>query len=198
MPSEPSHAVEVTTTTLRMDVPPAPREVAPPTGVRIDRVGHPTPEFVRWLYGSVGGPWRWVDRLGWGRAAWDAELAAPGSEVWVAYLDGTPAGYVQLGAEAADGGTAVEIRYFGLHDWAHGRGLGRDLLGHAVARAWDLPARHDLPATTYVWVHTCSLDGPAALPNYRARGFVVVGEVVTREVVPVAPLGAWASTGGPA
>jgi hypothetical protein len=22
-----------------------------------------------------------------------------------------------------------------------------------------------------VWLHTCTLDDPAALPNYRARGF---------------------------
>ena len=34
----------------------------------------------------------------------------------------------------------------------------------AVERAWEL-------ATDRVWVHTCTLDHPSALPNYRARGF---------------------------
>ena len=29
-----------------------------------------------------------------------------------------------------------------------------------------------VPGTLRVWVHTCTLDGPHALANYRARGFV--------------------------
>jgi hypothetical protein len=28
-----------------------------------------------------------------------------------------------------------------------------------------------------VWLHTCTLDSPAALPNYLARGFEVVRTV---------------------
>ena len=46
-----------------------------------------------------------------------------------------------------------------------GRGLGGYLLGEGIARAWAAGARR-------VWVHTCSLDGPAALANYEARGMV--------------------------
>jgi hypothetical protein len=33
-----------------------------------------------------------------------------------------------------------------------------------------------LKDTRRVWVHTCSLDGPAALPNYEARGMVRFAE----------------------
>ena len=50
---------------------------------------------------------------------------------------------------------------------------------------------------TRVWVHTCSLDGPAALNNYRSRGLVVYAEEVTDENVAPEPPGAWAATGGP-
>ena len=47
---------------------------------------------------------------------------------------------------------------------AIGRGLGRWLLAEAIAEAWTSePDR--------VWLHTCTLDSPAALPNYKARGF---------------------------
>jgi GNAT superfamily N-acetyltransferase len=45
-----------------------------------------------------------------------------------------------------------------------GRGLGKHLLTQAVQTAWGLGAAR-------VWLHTCTLDDPAALPNYLARGF---------------------------
>jgi GNAT superfamily N-acetyltransferase len=74
---------------------------------------------------------------------------------------GAPAGFFELKAHA-DGG--VEIAYFGLLPEFIGRGLGKHLLTEAVERAWGLGARR-------VWLHTCSLDDKAALPNYLARGF---------------------------
>ena len=45
-----------------------------------------------------------------------------------------------------------------------GRGLGRHLLTEAVETAWCLGAKR-------VWLHTSTLDHPAALPNYLSRGF---------------------------
>jgi GNAT superfamily N-acetyltransferase len=59
--------------------------------------------------------------------------------------------------------------YFGLVRAAQGAGLGRALLTHAVREAWAMDARR-------VWLHTCTLDAPTALPNYLARGFRVTGE----------------------
>ena len=55
-----------------------------------------------------------------------------------------------------------------------------------------------MPATQRVWVHTCSLDGPAALRNYERRGFVVIDETTELMDYPAQPLGAWRSAGGPA
>jgi GNAT superfamily N-acetyltransferase len=61
---------------------------------------------------------------------------------------------------------SVEIAYFGLLPAYVGRGLGKYLLSEAAARAWTLqPSR--------VWLHTSTLDHPAALPNYLARGFSI-------------------------
>jgi hypothetical protein len=45
----------------------------------------------------------------------------------------------------------------------------KNRLDEAVQRAWAL-------APNRVWLHTCTLDHPAALSNYLARGFVPFGE----------------------
>ncbi|MEV8096951.1 GNAT family N-acetyltransferase [Kitasatospora sp. NPDC085879] len=144
---------------------PAPRDT-PLQILRAEEIG---PEFARFLYTAVGGPWTWTDRLPWTYRQWQQWLDREGVETWVAYVAGTPAGYVQL--EPHEDGR-VEVAYFGLLPRFIGRGLGRHLLGTGLARAWDLADRHPaLPATTAVTVNTCSLDGPAALRTYQAAGF---------------------------
>ena len=47
---------------------------------------------------------------------------------------------------------------------AMGLGLGAWMLTQAVQVAWTAGANR-------VWLHTCTLDSPRALPNYLARGF---------------------------
>jgi GNAT superfamily N-acetyltransferase len=72
-------------------------------------------------------------------------------------------------AELARQGDDVEIRYFGVAPDRLGQGLGGCFLADVVDHAWQRgPAR--------VVLNTCSLDGPAALPNYLARGFRIVRE----------------------
>lgn len=156
-----------------------------PANVQLVRAEHASPELARWLYGAVGGPWRWAERLGWTYKQWQQELEEEGSEIWLLHLDGTPAGYCQLSASITGGGeaplTETEILYFGLMPWALGRGLGRLFLQHMLAQAWNLNQRHSLPPVSRVWVHTCTLDGEAALPNYRARGLEVYGQETITE-----------------
>ena len=87
---------------------------------------------------------------------------------------GAPAGYVELLGRPGEAGTDVEIMYFGLFPEAIGRGLGGALLAEGIRQAWQLHLRWNrFPPVQRVWVHTCSLDGPAALANYRARGMNV-------------------------
>jgi hypothetical protein len=188
--------VKVTTWSLRMSRP-APRPPRPfPGDVRLDHATGITPEYARFLYGLVGGDWYWTDRLGWTRQQWADELAVPGTELWILYRAGAPAGYVQLQPAAGVDGTHVEIRYFGLAAPAIGHGLGGPLLEHGVAAAWSLPGRYGLPPAARVWVHTCSLDGPAALSNYQARGLVVYAEEISEVTLPANTPGAWAATTG--
>lgn len=169
-----------------------------PEGVRIDHVEAPTPEFLRWLYAVVGGPWRWTDRLGWSRERWADELAQPGADLLVLYVGGAPAGYVQLDAVVDEPGCRTEIVYFGLLEHAIGRGFGGLLLSYGIDAAWTLSARRELGPTHEVWLHTCDLDGPHALPNYQARGFEITKESTEEQDYPAEPLGAWVSAGGPA
>ena len=89
--------IPVTTWSLEQTAPTDLLPAAAPEGdVRIVRSEVPSPEFSRFLYASVGGDIRGIDRLGWTYARWQEHLDRPGVETWVAYDRGTPAGYVEL------------------------------------------------------------------------------------------------------
>jgi GNAT superfamily N-acetyltransferase len=143
----------------------------------------PSPELGRFLYTTVGGDWYWRERLGWTWRQWLSWLSRPEVETWVAYRSGTPAGYFELEAQP-DGSS--QITYFGLVPAFIGEGLGGYLLTQAIDRAW-----HMQPEVRRVWVHTCTLDHPAALPNYLARGFRVFKEEEHSVVLPDQPPGPW-------
>jgi GNAT superfamily N-acetyltransferase len=135
---------------------------APSDEMRIEHASACTASFYRYLYAEVGRAYRWTDRLGWSDEQIRSFLASPAVSVHVAFVDGTPAGYFEL-TRHEDG--SCELSYFGLLTEFQGRGLGKLLLTRATEEAWRGGA-------TRVWLHTCTLDGPAALPNYLARGFV--------------------------
>lgn len=128
----------------------------------ITKIGRVDTEFYLFLYRSVGYEWGWRDRFLMPISELEEILAR--AEIYVAYVDGVPAGYIELEKI----GDAVEIAFFGLRRAFIGRGLGKHLLSVGIAHAWELAGQGGR-----VWVHTCNLDGEAALPNYIARGFVV-------------------------
>ncbi|MFD8544126.1 GNAT family N-acetyltransferase [Streptomyces sp. NPDC059649] len=177
--------------TSRADL--APGQVPPAEqGVRIVRAEVPSPEFSRFLYTAVGGDVTWTDRLPWSHAQWAEHLGRPGTETWVAYERGTPAGFVELAA-TPDG--SVEIVYFGLIPAFRGRRIGGHLLTYGIERAWDLGERWPAqPPTKRVWLHTCTLDGEHAMANYERRGFRVYDTTVTEEPDEPAP-GPWPGAG---
>jgi GNAT superfamily N-acetyltransferase len=147
---------------------PSDLRAARPTALqlRIEQRVHCTVAEYRRLYRAVGAAWHWHDRDAWTDEQLAAYLADPRVHVWIARLDRRVAGYFEL-REDAEGG--VELVYFGLVPELIGHGLGGALLTHAVEEAWRLGARR-------VWLHTCTLDAPQALPNYLARGFRVERE----------------------
>jgi GNAT superfamily N-acetyltransferase len=131
------------------------------TGVRIEQAVECPAHFFRYLYREVGRNYHWIDRLGWTDEEIRAYLDQESVSLWVMYCEGVPAGYFELRRHADD---SVELAYFGLLPEFIGRGLGKHLLTSAVERAWsNNPVR--------IWLHTCTLDDPAAMPNYLQRGF---------------------------
>lgn len=134
---------------------------APQARAEIAQVSNCPASFYRYLYAEVGRLYHWTDRLPWTDAEINAHLARREITLWVMHVEGAPAGYFEL-ERHADG--ATEIAYFGLLQEFLGRGLGKHLLTEAVTRAWQQGANR-------VWLHTCTLDDPAALPNYLKRGF---------------------------
>ena len=139
------------------------------------------PELNRFLYVSVGHLWWWHLRLSWTYQQWLDYLEDPAVATWIGYQGGNPIGYFELRRETND---AVEIAYFGLLPQYVGIGLGKRLLDDAIAKATAF-------GDGRIWLHTCSLDHPAALPNYLARGFKVRKTVLVDEELPDAPLEPW-------
>lgn len=134
---------------------------APSNPPRITREAPCSVPLSRALYRAVGRDYHWRDREAWTDEQFAQYLARPEVVVLVMWLEEEPAGFAEL-RRHEDG--AVEIVYFGLVRAAHGRGLGKWFLTRAVEEGWAMGA-------TRVWLHTCTLDSPAALPNYQARGF---------------------------
>jgi GNAT superfamily N-acetyltransferase len=171
---------EVVVTDLEMTDPDQLRAAGDPrVEATLVRAGRAAPELSRFFYRAVGGDWYWLDRLDWTYAQWFSWVSAPGYELWTCWVDGVPAGYVELDRQAEGD---VEVAYFGLLPGFAGLGLGGWFLTRAVERAWAVEG------TRRVWLHTCELDSPAALANYEARGFVATGTSVelwdTREPSP--------------
>jgi ribosomal protein S18 acetylase RimI-like enzyme len=135
----------------------------------------PSVAYYRFLYDAVGREVVWIDRLPWTDARYQEYLSRPTTTVLVLYYRGTPAGYIDLDASEVG---ETEIAYFGLIPAVHGRGFGKHLLSVGVQRAFDDGAAR-------VWLHTCTLDGPHAIANYQARGFIPYKTTTEDEPVPV-------------
>ena len=136
-------------------------QVEQAAGARAEPCFPVSPELFRELYAGVGSAYRWHDRDEWTDAKVAERFSVQPVTLYLFTMEGERAGFYEL--ERHDDGS-VEIVLFGLLAEFAGRGLGKWLLADAVERAWSLGADR-------VWLHTCTLDSPAAIPNYLARGF---------------------------
>ena len=161
-PDSMTKTVEVTRTYLEMRAP-SDLRAAHSTDplIKIEQQRNCSVELFRFLYREVGRSYHWTDRLPWTDEQITTYLQQPEVSIWTMSYGDDIAGYFEL-KRAADGST--EVAYFGLMPQFIGRGLGKHLLTSAVEQAWVDGARR-------VWLHTCTDDDPAALPNYLKRGF---------------------------
>jgi GNAT superfamily N-acetyltransferase len=161
------------TTYLEMHSPPDKSATTPNADVAVERVEAPSVEYYRFLYNSVGRDYCWIDR----NRMPDEELRRivqdERVEIYLLTVGGEPAGYAELDRRQEG---EIELAYFGLFPEFVGRGLGKFFLASAVERAWSHKPHR-------VWVHTCDLDHPAALPNYLKAGFLAYDEKMIEQVV---------------
>ena len=158
--------IDVTVTSLEMLARPArPLARAPSLSqpVMLLRAHQPTISFYRYLYNTVGQDWLWYERRQMNDDALAEIIHDESVSVDVLYCGGVPAGYAELDARMLPN---VEVAYLGLMPEFIGRGLGRYIVDWAVDAAWNLEPER-------VWIHTCNLDHPAALPTYQKAGFSV-------------------------
>jgi GNAT superfamily N-acetyltransferase len=148
---------------------------APPgEGLAVIHARKPTVAYYRFLYNTVGKDYHWYSR---GKLP-DAELAAtvqdPLDEVHVLHVDGVPAGFAELDRRKEE---EIELVQFGLMPEFIGQGLGKYFLQWTIDKAWSYRPRRS-------WLHTCTLDHPAALPNYLKAGFVIYKEEMKKTELP--------------
>ena len=170
---DPGRYIETTVTYLEMHQRPTRPTVPAPMGkFAILRAENPTVSFYRYLYDAVGEPWNWTDRRMLGDDELGAIIGDPKVEIYVLYAGGVPAGFLELDRRIEG---EVEIAYLGLLPDFAGRGLGRYFLDWAIHAAWENEPKR-------VWVHTCDLDDPRALPVYQRAGFAAYRRQVEKVV----------------
>ena len=159
----------------RIDVPPgqiaavvtylqmhAPPDIPPtqPGQWHLSPCSEPDIEWYRALYRRIGSEWLWFSRLILPEADLAAALAATEIHV-LSDSDGREIGLLELDRRVAG---EVEIAFFGVIKEATGTGAGRFLMQEAMRLAWTSNVNR-------VWLHTCSLDHPAAVRFYVKSGF---------------------------
>jgi len=146
--------------------PPPPAGPPPREGLTIRHIKSPTPEYYRSLYDVVGEDYNWRSRRKMTAEQLLAIIGDPLDELHVLYVDGEPAGLAELDRRQPN---EIELVQFGLVPKFIGQGLGKWFLQSTVDIAWSYKPKR-------FWVHTCTLDHRAALPNYLKAGFTVYNE----------------------
>ena len=132
------------------------------------RVEAPALDWYRSLYLRVGEEWLWFLRMGMPDAELTAIIRSPLVEVYALVHEGRDEGLLEL--DFRDAGQC-ELVFFGVTARLIGSGAGRWMMNRTLELAWSRPV-------TRVWVHTCTLDHPAALAFYQRAGFRPFGRQV--------------------
>ena len=118
----------------------------------------------KFFYKNIGKKHHWVDRLVWSERQWINYTENKNVKTFVFKKEDELVGYFELLFHQDK--KEVEIAYFGLLEEFRNKKLGSHLLSIAIKKSFlEKPKR--------VWVHTCSLDHPNAILNYKSRGMQV-------------------------
>lgn len=164
----------IITTYLEMKTKPSKLNFAPPTNnCLVVLIQKPTVPFYRFLYNSVGRDYRWLKRQKMSDEELRKVVQNEKVEIYILYVGSEIAGYAELDRRIIN---EIELAYFGLFPEFIGRGLGQYLLQWIIQKAWEyVPKR--------LWVHTCNLDHPAALPNYLKANFEIYDTQIEKQEI---------------
>jgi GNAT superfamily N-acetyltransferase len=158
----PNGCIAAVVTHLEMTAPPAGKASAPPrAGLTLRRVRQPAAEWYLRLYRAVGEDWLWGSRLFLSEPDLLAILRDPLVSVFAIREGEREIGLVELDWRAPPD---CEIVFFGLVADRLGQGIGQ----WAMAEVQNIAFAAGTPR---LWLHTCTLDHPAAVEFYQAQGF---------------------------
>ena len=126
----------------------------------------------KFFYKQIGKKHQWVDRLIWQDKHWMDYISNKNLKTFVLQKDNDLVGYFELILNKNN----CEIAYFGLLEEFIGKGYGGFLLSEAL--------RIGFKSANRIWVHTCSLDHPNAIENYKSRGMKIFKtEILKRKAI---------------
>ena len=115
----------------------------------------------KFFYKQIGKRHQWVDRLIWQDKDWLKYISNENLRTYIFKMENDLVGYFELIFNNND----CEIAYFGILEEFIGKGYGGFLLSEALKIGFKRANR--------IWVHTCSLDHPNAIENYKSRGMKI-------------------------
>lgn len=127
---------------------------------RLDRISGDIARY-RALYARIGEPWLWFSRTVLPDERLRAIIGHPAVEALALVVEGRDVGLAEIDRRHPG---ECELSFFGLVPESCGRGIGGALMDEAVRRSFARPIRR-------LWLHTCTLDHPAAMSFYLKAGF---------------------------
>ncbi len=127
----------------------------------LEHVRRPHVEWYRKLYKRVGIEWLWFSRIVMDDNQLAAEIQDPMVDVYCLRENGYEQGLLELDYRSEG---ECELAFLGVSSQVMGKGAGRWLMENAMRIAWSKPINR-------LWIHTCTLDHPRALPFYMRCGF---------------------------
>ena len=126
----------------------------------------------KFFYKQIGKRHQWVDRLIWQDKDWLKYILNENLRTYIFKIENDLVGYFELIFNNND----CEIAYFGILEEFIGKGYGGFLLSEAL--------KIGLKRANRIWDHTCSLDHPNAIENYKSRGIKILKtEILKRTAI---------------
>ena len=126
----------------------------------------------KFFYKQIGKKHQWEDRLIWQDKNWIEYVSNKNLKTFILQKNNEFVGYFELLFNKNE----CEIAYFGILEEFIGKGYGGFLLSEAIRIGFKNANR--------IWVHTCSLDHPNAIENYKSRGMKVFKtEILKRKAI---------------